>query len=63
MGVGRKVQEGGDTCIHIVDSLDCTAETHTIFYSNYISNKNKINKNPLCGYMTVFLSFHLLMDI
>ena len=27
-GGGREVQEGGDICIHIVDSLLCTAETN-----------------------------------
>ena len=26
---GREVQEGGDICIHIADSLHCTAETNT----------------------------------
>ena len=26
----REAQEGGDTCIHITDSLHCTAETNTI---------------------------------
>ena len=28
-GSGREVQEGGDICIHIADSLHCTAETNT----------------------------------
>ena len=28
-GRGREVQEGGDICIHIADSLRCTAETNT----------------------------------
>ena len=27
-GLGE-VQEGGDICIHIADSLHCTAETNT----------------------------------
>ena len=26
---GREVQEGGDICIHIADSLRCIAETNT----------------------------------
>ena len=26
---GRVAQEGGDICIHIADSLRCTAETNT----------------------------------
>ena len=26
---GTEVQEGGDICIHITDSLRCTAETNT----------------------------------
>ena len=32
IGVGgaREVQEGEDVCIHIPDSLPCTAETNTI---------------------------------
>ena len=25
---GREVQEGGDICIHIADSLNCIAETN-----------------------------------
>ena len=29
MGSGRQVQEGGDICIHITDSLCCTAVTNT----------------------------------
>ena len=28
---GMEVQEGGDICIHVADSLHCTAETNTIF--------------------------------
>ena len=27
--VGRDVQEGGDICIYVADSLHCTAETNT----------------------------------
>ena len=35
-GVGRReVQEGRDTCIHMADSLLCTADTSTILLSNY----------------------------
>ena len=26
---GREVREGGDMCVHIADSLHCTAETNT----------------------------------
>ena len=32
---GREFQEGGDICIHISDSLHCTAETNSTLYSNY----------------------------
>ena len=32
---GREFQEGGDICIHIADSLHCTAETNSTLYSNY----------------------------
>ena len=28
-GQGREVQEEGDICIHIADSLCCTVETNT----------------------------------
>ena len=28
-GDGKEVQEGGDICIHVADSLCCTAETNT----------------------------------
>ena len=27
---GRKVQEGGDICLHIVGSLHCIAESNTM---------------------------------
>ena len=27
---GKEVQKGGDICIHIADSLGCTAETNTL---------------------------------
>ena len=38
---GREVQEGGDIGIHIADSLHCTAETNTTFWSNYTPIKKK----------------------
>ena len=34
-GGGREAQEVGDRCIHIADSLHCTAETNTPLESNY----------------------------
>ena len=44
-GGGREVQEGGDICIHIADSLHCTEETNTTLQSNYtpIIKKKRIN--------------------
>ena len=36
VGDGRKVWEGGDTCIPVVDSCWCMAETNTILQSNYL---------------------------
>lgn len=33
-GGGRAAQEGGDVCIHIVESLHCTAETNTTLSLN-----------------------------
>ena len=35
-GGGKKVKEGGDICIHIADSLCCTAENNIVkqLYSN-----------------------------
>ena len=35
----EEVQEGGDICILIADSLHCTAETNTILQSNYTPTK------------------------
>ena len=29
-GGGREIQEGGGVCIHIAESLHCTAETNTV---------------------------------
>ena len=40
-GVGRGAQEGGDICIHIADSLRCTAETNTTFVKQLYHNKKK----------------------
>ena len=34
-GGGRDVQEGGDICTHLADSLCCTAETNTTLQSSY----------------------------
>ena len=33
---GKEIQKRGDICIHIADSLCCTAETNTTLHSNYI---------------------------
>ena len=43
-GGGREVQEGGDICIHIADSLRCTAETNITLQSNYSPCKKKKNR-------------------
>ena len=40
-GNGRKAQEGGDMCIHITDSLHCTAENNTTLESNYSQKRKK----------------------
>ena len=47
IGVGgrRKVQERGDICIHVADSLHCTAEINTTLQSNYtpiFKNREKV---------------------
>ena len=34
-GSGREVQEGGDICIHVADSLCCTAETSVTLWGCY----------------------------
>ena len=41
---GEEVQEGGDIYVHIADTLYGTAETNTIFQSNYTSTKQRKNK-------------------
>ena len=43
-GDGKEVQEGGDVCIYMADSLHCTAETNTTFQSKYSPIKRKRNK-------------------
>ena len=44
-GWEREVQEGGDMCAHIVDSLrHCTTETSNIPKQLYL-NKNENNRN------------------
>ena len=43
--VEREVQEGGNTCTHIVDLLHCAAETNTSQ-----SNSNPIKKKTVKGY-------------
>ena len=42
-GCGREAQEGGDMCICIADSCDCTAETNNIVKQLY-SNKKRGKK-------------------
>ena len=42
-GAGREVLEGGDKCIHIADSLRCTAETNKHCKATILPLK-KINK-------------------
>ena len=41
---GRKDQEGGDICIHMADSLPCTAETHITVQSSYTPIKKEEEK-------------------
>ena len=40
----REVQEGGDICILMADSLCCMTETNTTFWSHYPPIKNKLKK-------------------
>ena len=39
---GGETQKGGDICIHIADSLCCTAETNRTLKQLYSNNKIKI---------------------
>ena len=39
--LGRKVQERGDICMHIANSLPCTAETNKIVKQLYSNLKKK----------------------
>ena len=57
---GREVQEGGDICIHIADSLCCTAESSAVLLTNYTPIKKKVNHFVLylkltrhCNYTSV----------
>ena len=36
-----KIQAGGDICIDIADSFNCTAETNATLQSNYMPIKKK----------------------
>ena len=49
---GSDVQEGGDTCICITDSLYCTAETNTALESSYTPIKKK--KKSVISVLQVF---------
>ena len=40
-GGRRELQEGGDICVGMVDSLPCTAVTNTTLYSNYTPIKKR----------------------
>ena len=44
-GVGQKVQERGDICVHAADSPHCTPETNTTLESNYTPIEKKKNRN------------------
>ena len=33
---GKETQKIGTTCMHIANSLGCTADTNTMLYSNYV---------------------------
>ena len=37
-GGRRELQEGGDICVHIADSLCCITVTNTMWYSNDTPN-------------------------
>ena len=43
----KKIQKGGDICIHIADSLCCTIETDTTFEATLIQSK-LIKKTKKC---------------
>ena len=60
-GGGRETQEGGDLCVHTVDSHCCTAEANTTLESSYTPKKKKIkNKhNPLLFRQILKASFHV----
>ena len=41
---GKEIQKRGNICIHIADSLCCTAETNTTLQSNYTPLKINFKK-------------------
>ena len=42
----KKILKRWDICIHMADSLCCTAETNTMLLSNYTPmKKNTVDKN------------------
>ena len=46
---GREAQEGRDICVHMADSLRCTAETNKVVKQLCFNKNNK--KIPPCSYM------------
>ena len=40
-GHGKEASEGGDICVHMADSLPCTAETHVTVQSSYTPIKKE----------------------
>ena len=42
---GKEIQKRGDMCIHIADSLCCTAETMQHCKATILQLKNKIKKS------------------
>ena len=69
---GREVQEKRDICMHIVDSLCCTAETYTMLHSKLIQHfigtiilqlKKKLKEKKLKGVCHVVHRCYLQGDV
>ena len=45
-GGEREIQEAGDVCIHIADTLCCTAETNNIVKQLYSNNTREKKERP-----------------
>ena len=58
--VRREVQDGGNICIHIADSLHCTAESNTTLQSSYTPIKKEDPGFLIDSLNSFYIGFYLI---